>query len=90
MHTIQIDTDAEGLGLSKPELEASCYHHQAINNLGDGLEVLARAAEGHIEAVKIDAKAWAYGVQWHPEDNSETDQQQHELFSRFVMEAGRS
>ena len=87
MHAIHIDRDVEGLGLSKPDLEASCYHHQAIKNLGQGLEVLAKAAEGNIEAFKIEAKAWAYGVQWHPEDNSTTNQQQHELFSRFVMEA---
>lgn len=89
LHTITITDDVEDLGLSKPTLAASCFHHQAIKELGSGLEVIARAEEGHVEAFKIDAKAWSYGIQWHPEDNSTTDQQQHELFVKFVAEASK-
>lgn len=48
-------------------------HHQAIDELGDGLVVEARcAADGVIEAVRLEGSApgsarWAVGVQWHPE-----------------------
>lgn len=87
LHQIHVDKDAEGLGLSKPTLQSSCFHHQSIKTLGEGLEVLATAEEGHVEAFKIAAKAWAYGIQWHPEDNYKEDAQQMELFNRFVMEA---
>jgi putative glutamine amidotransferase len=87
IHNVTIDKDAEGLGLSNPVLESSCFHHQAIKDLGKGLEVLARAEEGHVEAFKIEAKAWSYGVQWHPEDNYKTNPQQMELFTKFVSEA---
>ncbi|MCX6497068.1 MAG: type 1 glutamine amidotransferase [Rhodoluna sp.] len=90
IHTITIDKDAEGLGLSKPVLESSCFHHQAIKELGSGLEVLARAEEGHVEAFKIEAKAWSYGVQWHPEDNYKENPQQMELFTKFVSEAAKN
>jgi len=90
VHSIQIEKNVEDLGLSKPILEASCFHHQAIKDLGQDLEVIARAEEGHVEAFKIDAKAWAYGVQWHSEDNSTTDEQQHELFVKFVSEASKN
>jgi putative glutamine amidotransferase len=86
---VTIDKDAEGLGLSNPVLESSCFHHQAIKELGQGLEVLARAEEGHVEAFKIEAKAWSYGVQWHPEDNYKTNPQQTELFVRFITESKR-
>jgi len=90
VHNIEIQSEVQELGLSKPVLEASCYHHQAVKDLGEGLEVLARSEEGHVEAVKIAAKAWSYGLQWHPEDNSATSQQQHELFVKFVSEASKN
>lgn len=90
IHSLTIDKDLDGLGLSKPTLEASCYHHQAIKKLGEGLEVLATAAEGNIEAFRIEAKAWAYGLQWHPEDNSKTNEQQQELFNKFVAMSSNS
>ncbi|MBU6144420.1 MAG: type 1 glutamine amidotransferase [Acidobacteria bacterium] len=90
IHQITIDNDMEGLGLSKPTLESSCFHHQSIKKLGDGLEVLATASEGHVEAFKIPSKAWAYGVQWHPEDNYKENPQQLELFQRLVIEASKN
>ena len=82
---VTIESHVVELGLSTNVVEASCFHHQLIDSLGDGLEVIARSAEGHIEAVKIDAPSWAFGVQWHPEDNAETSRSQGELFERFVQ-----
>jgi len=90
IHSVKIDKDSEGLGLTNPVLECSCFHHQAIKELGKGLEVLARAEEGHVEAFKIEAKAWSYGVQWHPEDNYTKNQQQMELFTKFVSESAKN
>ena len=75
------------MGLSSTQVEASCYHHQVIDTLGEGLEVIARSAQGDVEAIKIDAVGWAFGVQWHPEDNYDTNKPQAELFERFVSEA---
>ena len=90
IHQVTIDKDAGALGLSNPVLESSCFHHQAIKELGSGLEVLARAEEGHVEAFKIESKAWSYGVQWHPEDNYTNNQQQMELFTKFVSESAKN
>jgi putative glutamine amidotransferase len=84
---VSVDSHAAELGLTDPALEASCYHHQAIDELADGLTVIARAAEGHVEAVKIDSAGWAFGVQWHPEDNYDTERGQMEIFERFVRAA---
>ncbi len=43
-------------------------HHQAINELGDGLRVEARSPEdGVIEAIRLQGEQYAAGVQWHPE-----------------------
>jgi len=66
-------------------LTASCYHHQCINELGDGLHVVARADDGVIEAVELpDHTAWFLGVQWHPEDTAATDPAQSALFTALV------
>ena len=84
---IKIDSDVSRLGLSLPIVTASCYHHQAIDQLGDGLRVIAKAEQGHVEALAIDNGAWAYALQWHPEDNAHEDLHQAEIFSEFVRQA---
>ncbi|MGI5438676.1 gamma-glutamyl-gamma-aminobutyrate hydrolase family protein [Streptomyces shenzhenensis] len=44
-------------------------HHQAIDRVGQGLQVTARAADGCVEAVEAaqEGAGWLVGVQWHPE-----------------------
>lgn len=84
---VTIDKYVDELGLSSATVEASCYHHQMIDQVGAGVEVIGRSAEGFVEAVKFDSPAWAFGVQWHPEDNYDTNRPQAELFERFVAEA---
>jgi putative glutamine amidotransferase len=42
-------------------------HHQAVDRLGDGLVVAARASDDLIEAIEHET-APILGVQWHPED----------------------
>ncbi len=90
VHQLHLDADAERLGVGVTPLESSCYHHQAIDRLGEGLRVIARAELGHVEAVAIDNGAWAYAVQWHPEDNAGENEQQAALFARFVDEARKA
>ncbi|WP_052460833.1 gamma-glutamyl-gamma-aminobutyrate hydrolase family protein [Microbacterium gorillae] len=46
--------------------DALCTHHQAVRDVGEGLRVIARAADGVIEALAHE-RAPALGVQWHPE-----------------------
>jgi putative glutamine amidotransferase len=38
----------------------------------------------------MEAKAWSYGVQWHPEDNYKENPQQMEIFNKFVTESKQS
>ncbi len=51
-------------------IDVPTAHHQAIERLGAGLAVTARAGDGVIEAVELadpGGAAFVVGVQWHPE-----------------------
>jgi gamma-glutamyl-gamma-aminobutyrate hydrolase PuuD len=50
-------------------VDGQCHHHQAIDELGSGLTVTARAADGTIEAVELADHPFVVGVQWHPEQD---------------------
>lgn len=55
-------------GLIGETSDAQCYHHQAIDRLGDGLVVSARDSDGVIEAVEMPGHDFVLAVQWHPEE----------------------
>ena len=57
-------------------------HHQAVRHLGEGLEVVATAPDGVIEAVERPG-AFCLGVQWHPENFWRTGEFRP-LFEGFV------
>ena len=61
-------------------------HHQAVDRLGDGLEAVAWAPDGIIEAVEaVDPASDVLAVQWHPEKLPEDDERP--LFADFVARA---
>ncbi|MFE9219376.1 gamma-glutamyl-gamma-aminobutyrate hydrolase family protein [Streptomyces lavendulae] len=47
--------------------QVATHHHQAVDRLGAGLIVAARAADGTVEALESTRQRFAVGVQWHPE-----------------------
>jgi putative glutamine amidotransferase len=42
-------------------------HWQAVDRLGDNLQIEAQAEDGTVEAVKHNTASYCVGVQWHPE-----------------------
>lgn len=59
-------------------------HGQGIDRLGAGLRVEALAPDGLLEAVSVDnAKAFALGVQWHPEWKVMENPQYLAIFKAF-------
>jgi putative glutamine amidotransferase len=68
-------------------LEINSFHHQAVDVLGAGLRVVARAADGTVEAVEDPAHPFVLGVQWHAE--TLTRRPEHgALFAALVEAAG--
>ncbi|MFB9433166.1 gamma-glutamyl-gamma-aminobutyrate hydrolase family protein [Streptoalloteichus tenebrarius] len=70
--TVRVDP---GSGLARwigPRCAVSCYHHQAVAELGAGLAAVAWAEDGTVEAVEDARRAFVVGVQWHPEQDAET------------------
>ena len=54
------------------ELKVPCYHHQAIDRLGEGVDAVGWADDGTVEAIVVpDAGSFVLGVQWHPEDGDD-------------------
>lgn len=69
------------------DLTCSCYHHQAVDTVGHGLQVTARASDGTVEALTGDGPGWFTAVQWHPEDTAAHDPAQAAIFEHLVAAA---
>jgi putative glutamine amidotransferase len=68
-HPVDLVPDGEfSRILGTRRIEVNSLHWQAIERVADGLTVEGRAPDGVVEAVRVaGAKAFALGVQWHPE-----------------------
>ena len=65
-------------------VRVNSLHRQGIVGLGEGLAIEALAPDGTIEAMSVvDARAFALGVQWHPEYWAETDPASRAIFEAF-------
>ncbi len=81
------DVDLEGrlrelLGISR--LGVNSMHHQAVKDLGADLEVMARAEDGTVEALRHRDRAFVWGVQWHPEWMFFADENSRKILKAFV------
>ena len=61
------------------------YHHQAIDQLGEGVVVSAFSPDGIVEAIELPEYPFAVAVQWHPEKTLEDGR----LFEALVREAAQ-
>ena len=77
---------AKAFGTEHPQ---RCHHvhHQALDQLGEGLRVVGRSDDGMLEAVELETAAWVVATQWHPEDDAADDPEQQSVFDEFVRQA---
>ena len=70
-------------------LEVNSFHHQAVDVLGGGLRIAARADDGTIEAIEAPERPFLVGVQWHAE--TLVDRPAHlNLFTALVRASARA
>jgi putative glutamine amidotransferase len=71
------------------EAMVNSTHHQAVDRLGRGVKVIARAPDSVIESIcGIESRQWILGVQWHPEKNFGCDGFSRKLFEHFLARCG--
>ncbi|MEY4367499.1 MAG: hypothetical protein RLZ28_914 [Actinomycetota bacterium] len=65
------------------KVSGALYHHQAIDQLGKGLKVVARSEDNIVEAVELEGQSFGLAVQWHPEHSPEDNR----IFEALVSAA---
>jgi len=66
------------------DIRVNSVHRQAIDRLGPKLDIEAVADDGTVEAVSVrGARAFAVGVQWHPEYWVNSDSASRKVFEAF-------
>ncbi len=88
VHHVTVDQGTLLHGVVGEQVEVSCYHHQCLADIADGLVVTARSEEGVVEAVEAARPAgWFLGAQWHPEDTWRDSAQQRAVVGALVAAA---
>ena len=70
--------------LGQTRIAVNSLHHQAIKLPGRGLDVIAHADDGVVEAAYLPAHPYLYLIQWHPERSYEADSNSRLIFEKFV------
>ncbi len=65
-HAVSIEPGIALHTIYGDEVVVNSLHHQTIDDVGPGLRVTARAADGTIEGLELEG-GLVIAVQWHPE-----------------------
>jgi putative glutamine amidotransferase len=84
-HPVAIPDGTEHFKDFVPEIIVNSSHHQAIAIPGDGLDVIATAPDGTIEAIEQPGEHFVLGVQWHPERTFSANSASKAIFHDFVQ-----
>lgn len=89
VHAVQLSRGGVLHGLAGRErIDVNSLHGQGVDRLGAGLRVEAEAEDGTVEAAAVThARAFALGVQWHPEWRFWEDAFSMRLFAEFGASA---
>ena len=66
------------------ELNVNSLHHQAVNELAQGLIPMAISEDGLVEAVMAKDKTFIWALQWHPELMHRVDEVSRRIFRAFI------
>jgi len=83
-HWITLERSSRvGATLERARTKVNSFHHQSLDDLGQGLTSVAWAADGTVEAVEDASRPFVLGVQWHAEALAHRPEQ-GKLFAAFV------
>ena len=84
-HDISIDPGSRlARILGKRNEAVYSNHHQAVDDIGDGLRPVARSPDGVVEALERTDGNYGLFVQWHPEAMENNTEHRDAIFSDFV------
>ncbi len=86
-HPVDVVPDSNLAAIVGRRGVASTSHHQAVDNPGNGLRIVARAPDGIVEAIEWTnphERAWLAAVQWHPERMSLDEPLSGSLYCAFL------
>lgn len=87
-HPVQVKADSRLAHImGTTEVNPASWHHQAVRQVADGLNIVAHAPDGTIEALEMPSHPWLVAVQWHPEITAAADPTQQRLFEALVRAA---
>ena len=67
-HTVTVEKDSLiSVAYQATEMKVNSFHHQAVSEPGEKFRVVAKSADGIIEAMESSEYKSIIGVQWHPE-----------------------
>jgi putative glutamine amidotransferase len=67
-HAVSVAPDSKLCRIVDGErIDVNSFHHQAVDRLGAGLQPVAWADDGVVEAVEVAHDLFTIGVQWHAE-----------------------
>ncbi|MFD1356647.1 gamma-glutamyl-gamma-aminobutyrate hydrolase family protein [Fictibacillus halophilus] len=92
-HTVTIDENSKLYKIvGEKEVAVNSFHHQAIGEVGKGLRVAARAADGIIEALELEDEEATFllGTQWHPEELRHENKNMMAIITTFIEAASNT
>ncbi|MER2105721.1 MAG: gamma-glutamyl-gamma-aminobutyrate hydrolase family protein [Solibacillus sp.] len=89
IHTVELKTTTFQQIFGEMEIVTNSFHHQAVDNVGEGLVVAAVAKDGVIEGLEYPLASYCISVQWHPEELAMTNHHAKQLFLSFIEAANK-
>ncbi len=87
MHVVNLEGDSilrDILPENENTYNVNTWHHQVVEQPGQGMRIIAYGPDGFAEAIQRDDRAFCLGVQWHPEHLALRDKKQQQIFNAFI------
>lgn len=68
----------------REDLLVNSFHHQCVNQIANGFEVIAESKDQVIEGIIYNGPEWIVGIQWHPEMLYKKYEVHGKIFKAFI------